>query len=146
MVKNCRWTQSGQGCGLLFDCQGDEWQSRYARLCFPLVAPHWLPRRTPTAAARTSADPSAFLPAPTNATPSWTLNWMVEFLQLIRLGVCADYLYNNLEKGGMCSFPQTTPIERSLVFPQSNNKRNPLFSLSPLLSYSLDKGYVFNAH
>ena len=112
---------------MMFDFHGGKWRPRYAGLRFPLLASYWLPRRMPTADGRTLADPLAFVPT----LAGWTLNRKVEFLLLIRLEVCVDYLCSSLEKSGMCSFQQTTPMERSLIFPQSNNQ-NPYFFLSPL--------------
>ena len=52
-MKKCQGTLSGQGCGVLFDCQGDEWLPCYAGLHFPLAAPRWLLGRTTTATSRT---------------------------------------------------------------------------------------------
>ena len=46
----------------------------YVGLRFPLATPRWLPRRTPAATGGTPVDPSTFVPALADVSPSWTQN------------------------------------------------------------------------
>ena len=136
VVKNCWGTLSGQGYGVLSDCQGSEWRPCYAGLRFPLTVPHWLPRRTPTAAGGTPVDPLAFIPTPAAVAPGWTQNC----LPLILSGVCADYLCISLEKRGTCVSSHKRRKWKGLGFPQSRSPR--IFCPSSFYTYWMGVTYL----